>query len=247
MSKKNSIVVVLADYSKKRSLLTLEDLRVILNEEREALGKLDAEVIELLSVRHNLKDIQKRRDKSIRIERSLIYALDWLENKIPEADGTQKDSAQALLGFCEKLITRSERIKKTISDDMAACRYAESKGTLNPAQALGAIISIAGGTAVFFKTFLASRLDVAVHAGEAAAVVGTYAAYYKQINHRCIAAAKAVAKTPQHLSALRRKARFSIIATTMTAAVAAKQRSEIKPRYPLPNIAGPKIVILAKL
>ncbi len=103
------------------------------------------------------------------------------------------------------------------------------------------------GVATFFRTLLTDKPDVAIHAGEAGAVVGVYLAFHRQTNKFCVAAGRVAINSPHHMKALPRMARYTSVAATLTASVALKQQIDIQPRLLSRNTVNPKIVISMKL
>jgi hypothetical protein len=246
MSDGKSEIVVLADYAKARNQLTFEDVQQSLNEQRANIRRVDAGVTDLLSKNHSLKDIQSWKDDTVKTEKNLIYAFDWLEDKIDETENVlQKEKLQKLVKQCEQFISRNERIKKTIADDMAACRYVEGRETLNPVQVGSLVVSVTAAAVVFLKTHVVDKLVTDI--GEAGAALGLYVAFHRQINQIFVATGKAVARTPQKVNTLKRGARFCTVAVGLTTAVAIKRSHEITPRFVEYHSNRAKIVIAAKL
>lgn len=164
------------------------------------------------------------------IEFNLVHIFNWLEDKIAQTHNEkEKATKQKLLQQCEQLIARGERIKKNITDDMEACRYAEGKTPLDPIVIGGFLVGTPVGMATLAKTFISDKPDaITLHAGEAGAALGILLAFHRQAGNLCKLTMKAAAASPEKLRNFRKAVRTSLFNATLAASVATKDINEIE-------------------
>jgi hypothetical protein len=208
-----------------------------------SLIKVETEVAILLLKEHKLKEVQPYKDSTVLLGDNLNRIRNWLDDKITK-DSKTKTLNQALLERCGKLIARNDQVKKDLSDDMSACRYAEGKKMLDPVKIGGFLL----GTPITLASLTKIKLDPAViHAGEIGLALGVVLAFHHQAKDLCVSASKAIAKSPRRIKSLGRSVRRSAFTTAMMGSMAVEEARGFETHYPQRAAVNPRTYLVAKL
>jgi len=177
-------------------LLTDADIQILLSNQKTLIRQLDRVVTDLLQTKHKLWQVQDLKDRATLAERNLGDIYDLLDDKI--SDGTKKGEdisvKQNLIRQCEQLIARNERIKKNIADDQSACRYLETKETIDPLKVTGSLIGFpltAAGITKILESGISKPVAIAMTAGGA---IGIVFSFHRQMAKGWRTAANSVCK-----------------------------------------------------
>jgi hypothetical protein len=246
MANAKSNVVVLADFKKANEELTVTEIAAFLNDKRDQIRKFDDETHLLFNETHTVKDAEAYRIKSLQYEKALLGAADWLEDKIAATSGSKKEEYAGLLKDCEKIIGRTERIKKNISDDLSAGRHTEKQRELDPVKIVGFIVGTPLTLVNLVKAFASSRTDLMWAAGVGGAALGTTLAFHRQAGALLSRTGRAIKNAPVHMKAAKKATRISCAGFALSAAIAVKPKSEIKPATRPQQEGRPRIIYSAK-
>jgi hypothetical protein len=231
-------IINLRDFLKSQDEVSNEILETALSDLRSDVRLLDMAVSELITEPHKLKDTQLLKDKASVVERGLVDVLDYLEDKIAEEkDGTERKAKQDFLKQCEQLISRNERVKKNIADDLTACRYTETREALDPIKVFGALTG-APLAAASITRILTNRTDIILEAASVGAVIGGSISFHRQLRKTWNSTAQAVLSAPDQVHKsfavyyVKTSARNSIMAMAWAFAVYAKSKNQIGTDHP---------------
>lgn len=228
MMSAKSNVVVLADFRKANEELTATEVAAFLNDKRDQIRKFDDETHLLFNKDHTVKDAEAYRIKSLQYEKALLGAADWLEDKIAATSGSEKEGYAGLLKDCEKIIGRTDRIKKNIADDLSAGRHMEKQRELDPVKIVGFIVGTPLTLVNLVKAFASNRTDLMWAAGVGGAAFGTTLAFHRQAGALLSRTGKAIKNAPTHMKEAKKAVRISCAGIALSAAIAAKSKSEIR-------------------
>lgn len=235
MAKANSNlnVIDITDYLKANSLLKQDEVKDLIAKQRAALKTLDVAVMNLQLVKHKLNDIQSWKNASVKLENNLVNISDWLEERIAEAKSDDiKAAHQRSLKECEQLISRNERAKKNISDDIAAGRYKEGKEGFDPVKVFGFMTTSALGMGGLEKIFHSDKPEDITHAAGAGALFGALLAFRYQARDLCLHMREAIANSPPHIKSLKKKAYISTFNAAVVVSLAIEEAKGLKTNYP---------------
>lgn len=244
MNDNTAKIINLEDYLKARLPVKADVVEDLINATRTEQDMLRKAAGIVLRGDHKVKEVEQLRDKLIEYDLFLLEISSFLEKQIASTQNKeQKEKDEGLQKQCAGLQSTNEKIKKLVTDDIAK----HKTHAINPIAAAGTMLVTPFSVEKIVETFVSKQPNVTSAAYDAGAALGLYLAFHHQWNTMGKKAVKIVGKMPTRIKSIRRHARNTAFALTMSVSVSVRRAGDIEARQPDRLAARPKTMFVAKM